>query len=243
MAQGTFNVVYNLSVNQGWPDPGGAVGYSAQEISGAYRMFGGEVSLNTYTKPFVADFDGQGQLISTTQLFSSINKHEEFGEHSAVLHEGVPNYSFVTEFNGPYMSSNLYLIRIGVDGDTLATILVQDTGSVSIKQSNITGNGLISGVGSRIDLQVDSSQHALFILTDTMGGIYESKSYGQGYLRRVEEYLDDGFIITGTDYTTNVDRGLIIRVDSLGNEIWRNNYGGWGRSQEEFMYFQMEISL
>jgi len=78
-----------------------------------------------------------------------------------------------------------------------------------------------------------------FIKADTSGNFISTKKYpnpGSDWLWGVAETPDHGFLLAGNSNSINISNGgydfYVIRVDSVGNMIWQQCYGGandeWG---------------
>jgi hypothetical protein len=132
-----------------------------------------------------------------------------------------------------------FLVRIGLDGVSSEVTAMSMLGSFEITNSGIIemANGGMVNVWSMYDL--DSFNYAL-VFYDNLGIeeqlVIDSKKFSYLYITDIQETQDHGFILTGIVRYLPDDQGgsqdvVLIRTDSLGNELWFKTLGGAGQQQ------------
>jgi hypothetical protein len=132
-----------------------------------------------------------------------------------------------------------FLVRIGLDGVSSEVTAMSMLGSFEITNSGIIemANGDMVNVWSMYDL--DSFNYAL-VFYDNLGIeeqlVIDSKKFSYLYITDIQETHDHGFILTGiVRYLPDNQGGsqdvVLIRTDSLGNELWFKTLGGAGQQQ------------
>jgi hypothetical protein len=132
-----------------------------------------------------------------------------------------------------------FLVRIGLDGVSSEVTAMSMLGSFEITNSGIIemANGGMVNVWSMYDL--DSFNYAL-VFYDNLGIeeqlVIDSKKFSYLYITDIQETQDHGFILTGIVQELPNNQGgsedvVLIRTDSLGNELWFKTLGGAGQQQ------------
>ncbi len=124
-----------------------------------------------------------------------------------------------------------YLVKVNLSGDTIWTKTFGDTSEYNATFRMIaTDDNNYLMIGSAQRYNGNDSQVEL-IKIDENGNILWDKQMGNNYWELPIDALlcdDGGFLICG--YRHNVPAGdrdiLLIRTDSLGNELWEKTYGG-----------------
>jgi hypothetical protein len=132
-----------------------------------------------------------------------------------------------------------FLVKIGLDGVSSEVTAMSMLGSFEITNSGIIemANGGMVNVWSMYDL--DSFNYAL-VFYDNLGIeeqlVIDSKKFSYLYITDLQETQDHGFILTGIVQELPNNQGgsedvVLIRTDSLGNELWFKTLGGAGQQQ------------
>lgn len=145
-------------------------------------------------------------------------------------------------YNGGY---DAWLIKTDINGIPLWT--KTSDGGVSDNARSVcrTSDGSFIITGSTGVAAANGISDAFLWRTDSLGNTIWYKTYGAlednegGY--SVQEVSSGGYIIAGysADTASNTSDVLVIRTDSLGNEIWSRTYGG---QYDEFSYDIKEVS-
>jgi len=126
--------------------------------------------------------------------------------------------------------SDVYLIRIDVDGDTLWTKTYGGTGGDYAKSVEVCPDGGFIIAGSTNSFGAGGSD-VYIIRTNSLGDTLWTKTCGganddAGF--SVQRCLSGGFIIAGYTYSFGAGHWdvYLIRTDSLGDTLWTKTYGG-----------------
>lgn len=134
-------------------------------------------------------------------------------------------------------TGGVWLLKTDADGDTLWTTTLDHKRSVGrcVRQTR-DGGYVVAAVPV-------AENHAIrLIKTDASGNISWAKSFGDGWNwdsgMSVQQTQDGGYIVAGTTcYNNGVrDDVLLVKTDSLGNEVWDRTFGGehddWGSAAQ-----------
>ncbi len=220
-AQSTFDTVHNFTIDQSWPDPGDALGSSVLETDSGFVVFGHQVATGWYTKPFAFLFNSNGSSLIDIEHQSSVPQHYSFGYVDPVAKTNSSLLAALTEFDDPYDSSNsLLLIQFNQAGDTSWTRIIYDScfcGSTQTRRvapDRIAVSGFVGYEG------------ALFIV-DTMGSLILGQTFTNTELAlSVRPVTPSGYLLAGYRASGYDDHCWVMRVDSIGAEVWRRNIGG-----------------
>jgi len=131
-------------------------------------------------------------------------------------------------------SNDLWIIEIGVDGDSLWSKLLNRTGNEADVGSHITqtqdGGYMVTGAAHDYDAEMEWSKSALLLVkTDENGNEIWRKTYGgiewDNDLDRgncVRQTSDGGYIVTGAIHWPNI----LLKTDENGDSLWISGYGG-----------------
>jgi hypothetical protein len=109
-------------------------------------------------------------------------------------------------------------VWVEVYGDTLKTALTSSNSMI------VTNQGYLARVGRHRDWT------GCLLLTDFDGNVIFNKSYYSGspdttmYINKVVQDNNSNFYLLGNLYHSYDGYGLLIKTDSLGNELWRTTY-------------------
>jgi len=146
-------------------------------------------------------------------------------------------YSIIQTFDGGYLATgygygaswDVYLVRMDSSGDTLWTKRYgggyPDAAYGAVQTPD--GGFAVAGQYSLDDL---GSTQMWLLKTDSEGDTLWTRKYSFGAWPRGEAIInsdDGGFVIAGANWISlyNVMM-LLVKTDSLGNEIWHKEYGG-----------------
>lgn len=223
----TFNVVYNHSVQQGWPDTGGAGGRSVLETDSGYMVLGTAVVQSNLGKLFGIRFNSSGQFMGEVEHFEATPYNGASG-YADPMDETADGRGLVVllewEVN-PVPYARQILASFGPAGDTLWTRPLQDTGYVPIRQTTILRDDLFAVCGAS---DPDSLPASAFLLVgDTLGQISVVKTYpNTTEALSVGPVQPNGVVLAGYQGGGVSDGVWVMRLDSIGDVIWRRNIGG-----------------
>ncbi len=208
--------------------------------------------------------DGNYMIIGSNQNVDLNSVYGKIDENGNLLWEfqslspddEITPYDITSTSNGEYLllsnyvedNSNdpkVYITRIGSDGPPVWSKILNNYGDLEIEiPQNIieldNGNIIITGIHNDGIFNPDNPNNVLFVLTlDALGNQLSFEEYtdlNQNTIPRgLQSTSDGGFAIAGTSNIANLPSDLfLISFDSLGNELWQNNYG---RSNTEDGYF------
>lgn len=221
LAQSTFNVVHNYTVQQGWPDAGGASGRSAVETDSGFFVLGHQVATAGLTKNFSFLFNATGGWIGDAEFNALDPSDQNFGYIDPVHKDGLGAIAAMSSFDSANDSTRqIALARIGMDG-----ALVWQT---SITDSCFCGAQQVRGRDGRFALVGFNGFDAMLLFCDSAGVVDTMRTYADTRtglsvrpLAGGSEWLIAGYQSGGVD-----DAIWVMRVDSVGNTIWRRNIGG-----------------
>lgn len=134
--------------------------------------------------------------------------------------------------------TDVYLIKVDVNGDTLWTKTYGGTGGdmgYSIEKTN-DGGYIIAGATSSMGLGIPNFLNVYLIKINKNGDTLWTKTYGGVYPdigRSVQQTSDGGYIIVG--YKKDPFPGdwdvYVIKTDESGDTLWTKTYGGTGDDQ------------
>ncbi|MEO8067829.1 MAG: T9SS type A sorting domain-containing protein [Flavobacteriales bacterium] len=214
-------MVHNHSVELGWPDAGFAVGHSVWPVDSGYWVFAGQLESDGRGKPFTVFFDTAGVFRSEQWFDLMPGQDFSLGYADPVETSFVPIRLGIVEFDDPGDSLNrLHLLAFGPDGDTVSCHVIYDSCWCAPKQSRPWGAGNIAMAG------FVGFRGALF-LVDSVGAVLDTTLYPNTASALCVDPLDQGgFVIAGYQGYAIDNNVWVMRVDSVGNTIWRRNIGG-----------------
>jgi hypothetical protein len=134
--------------------------------------------------------------------------------------------------------TDVYLIKVDVNGDTLWTKTYGGTGDdmgYSIEKTN-DGGYIIAGATSSMGLGIPNFLNVYLIKINKNGDTLWTRTYGGVYPdigRSVQQISDGGYIIAG--YKKDPFPGdwdvYVIKTDESGDTLWTKTYGGTGNDQ------------
>jgi hypothetical protein len=212
-------------------------GLSIQQDSTGYNviMIGGDsMAVNRNVVSFLkVDPLGSIQIQSTIQNDSIAYFCGDFGSLS-IANDG---YILGGSQNpvGPIQGMGI-LVRYNLYGDTLWLKTFYDTTYseyLIFSQAKQTADGGFVAIGETRGNGTYATQFIL-IKTDSNGNEMWRKTYGMNNkMNRGTNILilpDGGFLLGGNTYSATLQdskNGMVIKTDSLGNEIWRKQVGGF----------------
>jgi Secretion system C-terminal sorting domain len=162
---------------------------------------------------FVVNIDNTGDTIWTNII--GLGFDDEANDIVATTDGGYAMVGYIRLNNGP---KDVYLIKLNSDGDTLWTkqfdnLGFNDEGNAIIEMNN--GDLVITGytesnIGVSQALLLRTTVNGELIWLSTMQGA----TVGNDIIQTPE---DDGFLIAGTNSTTNITQAVTVKVNFLGN--------------------------
>ncbi|MEO8066607.1 MAG: T9SS type A sorting domain-containing protein [Flavobacteriales bacterium] len=221
IGQNTFNIVYNYTIAQGWPDAGGGAGVSVWPSDSGYLVFSNQVATGGYTKIFTHRFNSSGQALGDIELFGPIPQNYNYGYAAPVDVHADFALSGIAEFDISNDSTNRLLIaRYAPNGDTLSTHIVFDSCFCGPLQSR-------SAWGGRLLMPGFIAYGGALFMADTSGQLVWQRTYPDTRLALAVEPLEDSSIVMAGSRASGIDNGVwVMRLDSAGNTIWRRDLGG-----------------
>jgi len=134
---------------------------------------------------------------------------------------------------GHWQANDIWLLKLDEDGDTLWTRHYGDPATWDVGTDiRPTGDGNYVIFGNTASWGGPGRRDFFLMKVDPEGNVLWKRLYGtdgseDAYGMRVTR--DGGFILAGQAYIWDFyhyDDYYVVRVDSLGNQIWANTYGG-----------------
>lgn len=127
-----------------------------------------------------------------------------------------------------------WLIKINSSGIQQWTKSLGGLASDGVRSIQLTSDGGFIFTGWTYSYGGGSLGNAWLVKTDSLGNIIWHKAFGGSDVDRgysVKQLNDGGYILTGytSSFGNGLDDMLLIRTDSLGNDLWRKYIGGTGR--------------
>jgi len=216
----------------------GAIAYAVKEVSDGYLVFGQEISHDStaHIHVFVRKLDHSGTIVGEHEYSDDGSRHLNIAYIDPVCVD--PNGGFtasVTSFSDTSNYDNrMSIYRFGEEGDTLATHAViqnippADSNSINTYRTIAVSSGGYVTVGFWAAagfptmgwvVRTNADLDTLWTRTITTPTDFN-------YALGITEFFDGGFLITG--YRTSAeDKSFLIRTDSLGNQLWRRDYGAY----------------
>ena len=141
--------------------------------------------------------------------------------------------------SGATVNQNGYVEKYGYYGNRVWSTYVMDAGVEELRAIHNTSDGGYIVAGSSSSTGTNGSTDFHIIKLDADGNIVWRKWYGGSSAElalSVKEVFDKGFIVCGYSSSTNItgatNKGgndiYITKLDSSGNHVWSNMYGGAG---------------
>ncbi|MEZ4885497.1 MAG: T9SS type A sorting domain-containing protein [Chitinophagales bacterium] len=212
--------------------------------NGDYFVLGGYTSINQSHILYLRKIDSLGKSIWLKSIDS--------GENAAVIENG--QEALISKDN--HLVLTFYKQNsLNTDDFSIHLLKLDTEGNIVWKQ--VYHNGIINTVNHLIETHdngfviigtegTSSSEDGFcYVLrTDNLGNTIWKQTYqldGHTLGLSIEQTHDNGFIFSGTGETTGMDYDMfVIKTDSLGNEEWRNTYGG--EEQEGYSYVKLLTS-
>lgn len=221
-AQSTFNVVYNYTVAQGWPDAGGGGGVSVLETDSGFLVLGHQVATGGLTRDFVFSFDSAGGHIESDLELNALSPSDQnFGYIDPVHKDANGVIAAISSFDfGSDTIRELELARITTSGDLLWQVSVADSCPCGARQLRYGSDGHVVMSGF-------FGTNGMLMIADTNGVVDTMVVYPDTYSALgVRALAQGGYVLSGFRIGTTDDNVWVMRVDSVGNTIWRRNVGG-----------------
>ncbi len=211
------------------------VGVSVKETESGYLIFARQFSetFPAQTHVYVRKVDSSGAYEHEHEFLVGDNRDFDLGYIDPVTQRPGGSFAVVVTEGYDYAGSK-FLYVISDNGDTISRHFVttyppQDSIIHVIRQTRSTASNGYVLVGA-FDPPNELSSILLVRLND-LGDTLWTNHFGTSAEAPVglgvAQYLDGGFLLTG--YGTppgNQNMSFLIRVDIMGNFLWRRNYGG-----------------
>ena len=198
--------------------------YLIQNGDGGYVICGDTRPSGGNYNMYIVRTDSLGDTLWTRNYGSPAGDDKGW----AVIRPG--DGGFLVVGNGYGSGWDLFMLRIDDNGDSLWTRRYGGPYPDVAYGVTQTADGGFALTGFYSDDDFGSTR--LWLLrTDSMGDTLWTRKYsidnGWSKGEAIEALADGGFIIAGQNYTTIIDASmLLLRVDSLGSEIWHRQFGG-----------------
>ncbi|MBK9274652.1 MAG: hypothetical protein IPM49_08950 [Flavobacteriales bacterium] len=180
--------------------------------------------------------NSSGQVTHERAIHHNVNRTFNNGLFGAMVRSDTLLVSGITTYGPSPYECTLNLYWFNEDGDTVATkrllsYSTQDSSFIQHWQTIRTMDGGYALCG--VYDPIDDSPQALIVRTDHQGDTLWVKNYGnigqQENAYSLSELLDGGFALSAIHSEGNPnDSHTLFRTDSLGNQIWRRQYGNLG---------------
>ena len=231
--QETFLVHFD-SVQVGY----GAIGWDVEEVSDGYLVFGQQFSTDGlyHVHVFVRKLSLQGVVVQQHEYFPGDTCSMDISYIDPVCVDTGSGFASAVTKVGPLpFEYRFSIFHFDQQGDTLSTrelwrTNAEDSTVYTVRQTRRPGSGGYVIVGAFDPIEVPAK--ALLVRVDGEGDTLWTKTYGNddnlNEALGVAPYFDDGFLITGYRLMSGgQDDSFLIRTDSLGNQLWRREYGGY----------------
>lgn len=211
--------------------------HSVKEVADGYLVFGLERINSAYPAHlFVHKLDSLGAPQFQNEYLVGDPRTQHIGPNDPVISLDSSGFALATTFWWPGLEYSVGFLCFDENGDTLSMVeslsdVLPDTTNILLHQTRsvIAGGfvlcgGYYDGVAGR----------AYLARTNALGDTLWTRTYGPDSQSNdaygVAEYFDGGFLLTGRGGATSYDKNFLIRTDSMGNQIWRRQFGGYGIS-------------
>ncbi len=202
-----------------------ATGNSVFELENGFRVFGLQKGLSDQSQDiYVTSFDPNGGVVaeSTIQTY----RQDNIGQASPIIATGTGYYAGLVLFGvGDFFNDSLFLYKYGLDGDTVWTRFVAVDSTFTMRGLARTDSGdlLITGLH-------EFPEEAYVYRLDSMGMIKSYHGFANLDGEDVVEGKDGSWFVGGRgNVVGNLNRAVLIRSDTLGNELWRRTDTQYGR--------------
>ncbi|MCB0793872.1 MAG: hypothetical protein KDB88_03970, partial [Flavobacteriales bacterium] len=235
-AQNTFIVDFD-SVQMGFNAPA----YSVEELSDGGFLVGsiqkwhdGDTTGRTHV--ILRRTDAQGQVLHERAVHHNANRTYNNGLFGAMVRDDTLLVSGITSYGPDPYECSLSLYWFNEDGDTVKTKELLSFGtpdSTFIQHwqtiQTLDGGFAIAGEGGPLS----QSAQAIVTVVGLSGDTAWYRSYGndnegeRGY--SLAQLQDGGFVLSGVHSGGGPQNDhMLIRTDSIGNQLWRRQYGNLG---------------
>ncbi|QQR87671.1 MAG: T9SS type A sorting domain-containing protein [Flavobacteriales bacterium] len=207
-------------------DAGGAVGRSVVQVPSGYMVIAEAVVPGNLGKPFAIHFDANGAFMDETQHYSTTAHDYNHGYSDAAWNNGPTALTALTAFQaGNFSWSQMSLVRYGADGDTVWTRTLLDTGYVGGRQTCLLPDDRFAVCG--FNDPDETSGSALLVVGDTLNGVHWTKSFtSTTEALGVRPCGAHGLVYSGYQLGGVDNPVWVMRLDSIGDVIWRRDIGG-----------------
>lgn len=229
-AQNTF-IVHLDSVQFG--QRGNA--HSVKEVSDGYLVFGLQRWNSSFPAHlFIHKLDLSGSPEFQKEFLIGDLRDHVFGPIDPVGQVGSDGFAGVVLLAGPGIEFTNIFMRFNTAGDSLFTThlltMNPDTTGGDLRWLKSVSTGGYVACGAFDD---GTTARGLLARIDSAGSLSWIRLYGADLelnsVSGVAEYFDSGFLLTGTRAQVGMnDNTFLIRTDSLGNQIWRRQFGDDG---------------
>lgn len=233
-AQNTFIVHFDSIQDGRWGEVHGI-----EEIPGGFFLSGLQYSHDQFGQRhvFIRTIDSVGNFLTEREIWNGHNNQYWQGNFDPIDVDGdtivaslirwppispIPNSAIRQEF-----------VKFDLQGDTIMTRLIADHPSSDsmalglIQVRTLRGGGYVM-VGSK--QRINEVAQGWIVRINHQGDTLWTKSIGPttswNTLYGVEENVDGGFLLFGHRSGGGQNDNFLMRTDSLGNQIWRKQYGG-----------------
>ena len=204
-----------------------ALGQSIFELDSGYLCFSLQKGLPGLSQDiFSLRFNGGGGL--EAQRTFQTYQQDYPGYNSATISDDGSFYSGMSRglVIGPLDSLLLY--KYGPNGDTLWTRFVAVDTAFAMRGTAMTQTGDVLLTGIHYPGWVNGGNEAFLYRLDSLGAVKSFHGYANFDGTDVIEGMDGSLFVCGVgNVLSNNYRGILVRSDTLGNELWRSTSSGY----------------
>ncbi len=208
-----------------------AIGYSAFQLDSGYRVFSSQKGLAGLSQDiYVTDFDTTGGVIQ--EISFQTYQQDHMGRSSPVISDSTGFYAGLARFGVIGPMDSLFLYKYGPNGDTLWTRFVAVDTAYAMRGTAITQTGDVLLTGIHYPGWVNGGNEAFLYRLDSLGAVKSFHGYANFDGMDVVEGKDGSWYVCGQGNAFgNYSYPILIRSDTLGNELWRRSSNLYGNDR------------
>ena len=212
------------------------IAWAVKEVADGYLVFGQQYSHDSTGRihVFVRKLDLQGHFLHEREFFYGDTCNVEIQEIDPITIDiGGSFVGTMTRSSSIPYELSFMLFEFDTNGDSLESHSVLNTSpfdslTVTIRQTRTTRDDGYVMVGGHTP--VNMLTKAMLLRTNAEGDTLWMQRYGAdeafNTAMGTAEFWDGGFLLTGVRFQSFVqDDCFLIRTDSLGNQLWRREFG------------------